>query len=71
MNRNAELKEYKRLLKENEAEINRLNGLNKHIKSHIKFLEIMGVEVEGVVPVTNTTFVENPIKGETLDEGSS
>jgi len=44
MNRKSEIKEYQAMLKNNEAEIARLTGVNKHIKTHIKFLQGLGVE---------------------------
>jgi hypothetical protein len=42
----SELKRYKQMLKDNEAEIKRLTEANKHIKAHIKFLEAFEVEEE-------------------------
>ena len=42
--RKQEIKEYSNMLKNNEAEIARLTGINKHIKTHIKFLQSLGFE---------------------------
>lgn len=63
----SELTTYRKLLKDNEAEIKRLTDANKHIKEHIKFLEKYAPELE-VGPVS-TSFVEAPLTTTRVDEG--
>lgn len=61
MNRKQEIKEYKAMLKRNEDEIARLNGINKHIKAHVKFLEGLD-EFDGDVLATTLTGTVTPVE---------